>query len=191
VLRDLKNELGHFQESMKSDCSGEDSRGYLEKVKSETVISMGCSQGYLANQMWESKYQEPRGALTPHRLHRNRTSENWTNNLDKRALFQSEEKRQAQGRYHSAEKPEGMRKSSRPKKGSDHTDYNLESKTSIRLHESVRGSRVGTSSKPATETCIRLEQEFSKGATPSTLHKKVASAKGYSKYRFQPAYRLE
>lgn len=81
-----------------------------------------------------------------------------------------------------------MRKSTKPKKGSDHTLYaNFESKTSIKMHESMKGSRVA--SKPVTETLIRLDND--KSVTPTTLQKKMINTKTYSKYRFQPSYKFE
>lgn len=130
---------------------------------------------------------------TPIRGVRHKTSENWTANIEKKALFQSEEKqRLQQSRYYSTEKQmEQMRRSSKAKKSSDHTHYsnmsNVESKTSIRLHESMRGSRAV---KPMTETCIKMDEK-SLTPTMSTLQKKVMNSKPYSKYRFQPSYKFE
>lgn len=78
------------------------------------------------------------------------------------------------------------------KKTSDHSQYqNAESKTSIKLTESIRGTRVKQPVKPVTETLIRFENEFSKNVTPTTLHKKMMSSKPYSKYRFQPTFKME
>jgi hypothetical protein len=52
---------------------------------------------------------------------------------------------------------ESVKKPTKSKKASEHSEYNnIESKTSIKYVDSMRGSKVRVSTKPATETLIRL-----------------------------------
>ena len=77
---------------------------------------------------------------------RYKTSENWTHNLEKKALFQSEEK-QRPPRYYSCEKQsESIKKPTKYRKASDHIE---ESKASLKCNGSMRGSRVRMA-KPIT-----------------------------------------
>lgn len=62
--------------------------------------------------------------------------------------------------------------------------YEPESSTSIKMGESLAGSKV----KPAKKLDFKVEPE--KAVTPTALHKKVLSNNYYSKYRFQPTVRL-
>ena len=77
-----------------------------------------------------------------------------------------------------------MRKSMNSRKSSEHSINNL------KMRDNMKGSRVGHS-RPSTETCIRLDYDFSKNTTPTTLQKKMLGPKQYSKYRFQPTYKID